>query len=54
MKEPLTRPPPVCTGRYRPPSGTLSPGRGQSFLDGVEIMKIALSPLGLSMSHIFC
>jgi len=34
MEKPLTRP---------PPSGTLSPGRGLSFLDGGEVMKTALS-----------
>jgi len=35
MERPLTRP---------PPSGTLSPGRGLSFLVGAQVIKAALSP----------
>ena len=35
MEKPLTRP---------TPSGTLSPGRGLSFLVGAQVMKAALSP----------
>jgi hypothetical protein len=43
MEKPLTCPPPVCTGRYRPPSGTLSLGRGLSFLVRFKVRKTALS-----------
>jgi hypothetical protein len=43
VQKPLTRPPPVCTGRYRLPWGALSLGRELSFPVRVKVRKTALS-----------